>query len=253
MKIVRVQTDEGISYGTAEPGGVRIHKGSPLVAWEETEVLIPFDKVELLSPVLPSKVVCIGRNYADHAAEMGNEVPDEPKIFIKPSTSVVGPGANIVYPEDSTNVHHEAELAIVMGGIARHVKAEDADSMILGYTAANDVTARDLQRKDGQWTRGKSFDTFCPIGPAINTEFNAAEGMRIAASVNGELRQEGSTSDMIFGPHELVAFVSRVMTLLPGDVILTGTPAGVGPMEPGDRVDIEIEGIGVLSNKVVGK
>jgi 2-keto-4-pentenoate hydratase/2-oxohepta-3-ene-1,7-dioic acid hydratase in catechol pathway len=253
MKIVRVQTDEGISYGTAEPGGVRIHKGSPLVAWEETEVLIPFDKVELLSPVLPSKVVCIGRNYADHAAEMGSEVPDEPKIFIKPSTSVVGPGANIVYPEDSTNVHHEAELAIVMGGIARHVKAEDADSMILGYTAANDVTARDLQRKDGQWTRAKSFDTFCPIGPAINTEFNAAEGMRIAASVNGELRQEGSTSDMIFGPHELVAFVSRVMTLLPGDVILTGTPAGVGPMQPGDRVDIEIEGIGVLSNKVVGK
>lgn len=253
MKIVRVQTDEGISYGTAEPGGVRIHKGSPLVAWEETEVVIPFDQVELLSPVLPSKVVCIGRNYADHAAEMGNEVPDEPKMFIKPSTSVVGPGANIVYPEDSTNVHHEAELAIVIGGIARHVKAEDADAIILGYTVANDVTARDLQKKDGQWTRGKSFDTFCPIGPAINTEFNAAEGMRITASVNGELRQEGSTADMIFGPHELVEFVSRVMTLLPGDVILTGTPAGVGPMQPGDRVDIEIEGIGVLSNKVVGK
>lgn len=253
MKIVRVQTDEGISYGTAEPGGVRVHKGSPLVAWEETEVLIPFDQVELLSPVLPSKVICVGRNYADHAAEMGNEVPDEPKLFIKPSTSVIGPGGNIVYPEDSTNVHHEAELAIVMGGIARHVKAEDADSVILGYTVANDVTARDLQRKDGQWTRGKSFDTFCPIGPAINTEFNAAEGMRITASVNGELRQDGSTADMIFGPHELVEFVSRVMTLLPGDVILTGTPAGVGPMQPGDRVDVEIEGIGVLSNKVVGK
>ena len=253
MKIVRTQTAEGIQYGTAEPGGVRIHKGSPLVAWEETEVIIPFDEVQLLSPVLPSKVVCVGRNYADHAAEMGMAVPDDPTLFMKPSTSVVGPGAQIVYPQDSTNVHHEAELAVVIGSIARHVDVEDAGSYILGYTVANDVTARDLQRKDEQWTRSKSFDTFCPLGPAIATEFNAAEGMRITASVNGELRQEGSTADMIFGPHELVAYVSRVMTLLPGDVILTGTPAGVGPMQPGDRVEVEIEGIGVLSNKVVGK
>lgn len=253
MKIVRIQTAEGIQYGTAEPGGVRIHKGSPLVAWEETEVIIPFDEVQLLSPVLPSKVLCIGRNYAEHAAEMGMSVPGDPTLFMKPSTSVVGPGAQIVYPQDSTNVHHEAELAVVMGRIARHVAVEDADSYILGYTVANDVTARDLQRKDGQWARSKSFDTFCPLGPAITTEFNAAEGMSITATVNGELRQEGSTADMIHGPHELVAYVSRVMTLLPGDVILTGTPAGVGPMQPGDRVDAEIEGIGVLSNKVVGK
>ncbi|UCG41304.1 MAG: fumarylacetoacetate hydrolase family protein, partial [Acidimicrobiia bacterium] len=176
---------------------------------------------------------------------------DRPIIFLKPATSVVGPAAPIVLPPDSEEVHHEGELAVVIGKLARNVPAEDASSVILGYTVANDVTARDLQRSDGQWTRSKGYDTFCPLGPAIATEFDPLEGMRITTSVNGDVRQEGSTADLVFGVAELVEFVTRVMTLLPGDVLLTGTPSGVGPIQSGDRVDVEIEGIGVLSNPVV--
>ncbi len=250
MKIVRIRTDEGISYGGAEPEGIRVYQGSPLVAWEPTEVVVPFEQAHLLAPVFPTKVVAVGKNYVEHAEEMGSDVPDSPILFLKPATAVIGPGVPVVYPPDSENVHHEAELAVVIGAVARNVKAEDVQSVILGYTAANDVTARDLQRRDGQWTRGKGFDTFCPLGPAIETELDPLVGLSIECRVNGDVRQSGSTADMVFGVAELIEFITRVMTLLPGDVVLTGTPSGVGPVVPGDRMEVEIEGIGVLFNPV---
>ncbi len=245
-----MQTDEGISYGTVEPEGIRVYQGSPLVHWEATDVFLTFDEVTLLAPVLPSKIVCVGKNYADHAQEMGGDTPERPILFMKPSTSVIGPMATVVCPPESTNVHHEAELGVVIGAVARHVKAEDVGQVILGYTIGNDVTARDLQALDGQWTRSKGFDTFCPLGPAIATEFDPAEGMAISCRVNGQVRQAGSTADMVFGVAELIEFITRGMTLLPGDVILTGTPAGVGPVSPGDQMEVEIEGIGILMNPV---
>ncbi len=250
MKIVRIRTDEGIAYGGAEPEGIRVYQGSPLVAWEPTEVVVPFEQAHLLAPVFPTKVVAVGKNYVEHAEEMGSDVPDSPILFMKPATAVIGPGVPVVYPPDSENVHHEAELAVVIGAVARNVKAEDVQSVILGYTAANDVTARDLQRRDGQWTRGKGFDTFCPLGPAIETELDPLVGLSIECRVNGEVRQSGSTADMVFGVAELIEFITRVMTLLPGDVVLTGTPSGVGPVVPGDRMEVEVEGIGVLFNPV---
>jgi 2-keto-4-pentenoate hydratase/2-oxohepta-3-ene-1,7-dioic acid hydratase in catechol pathway len=193
-------------------------------------------------------VVCVGRNYAEHAAEHGVEVPDEPVIFLKPSTAVIGPGAAIVIPPGAGEVHHEAELAIVVGRVSHRVAAEDASEHILGYTAANDVSSRTLQKKDGQWGRA-GLRHLLPARPAIETELDPR--LRISCSVNDELRQEASTEDMVFGVAEIFAFVSRVMTLLPGDVVLTGTPAGVGPIRPGDRVEVEIERIGVLLNPVV--
>ena len=251
MKIVRVRADEGIVYGAVEPEGIRLYKGSPLVEWESTEVVAPFDSVQLLAPVFPTKVLAIGKNYADHAAEMGSETPDSPILFMKPATSVIGPGAPIVLPPDSMEVHHEAEFAVVIGSVARNVRAENASSVILGYAAANDVTARDLQRSDGQWTRAKGYDTFCPLGPAIETEFDPLEGVDVICRVNGEIRQTGQTTDLVFGVAELVEYVTRVMTLLPGDVILTGTPAGVGPIVDGDVVEVDVQSIGVLTNPVV--
>jgi 2-keto-4-pentenoate hydratase/2-oxohepta-3-ene-1,7-dioic acid hydratase in catechol pathway len=253
MKIVRFRTGNDIAYGLAEAAGVTVYQGSPFVAWEATETLIPWEAVQLLSPVIPSKVVCVGRNYADHAAELGNEVPEEPIIFMKPATSVIGPDAGIVYPPQTKNLHHEAELAVVIGRIARNVRAEDAGRYIFGYSAANDVTARDLQRKDVQFTRAKGFDTFCPLGPMIETELDPLERLAVICRVNGEVRQAGFTSDMVFGVAELLEFISSVMTLLPGDVILTGTPSGVGPMLPGDVVEVEIDGVGTLANRIVSR
>jgi 2-keto-4-pentenoate hydratase/2-oxohepta-3-ene-1,7-dioic acid hydratase in catechol pathway len=205
--------------------------------------------VRLLSPILPSKVVCVGRNYADHAAEMGNDVPAQPLIFLKPSTAVIGDGDVIRLPEDSTQVEHEAELAVVIGRPAKDVASEDALGFVLGYMCSNDVTARDQQRSDGQWTRAKGYDSFCPIGPWIETEVDPSD-LRITARVNGELRQDSRTSLLVHGIPALIAYMSRVMTLLPGDVLLTGTPAGVGPLTDGDAVTVEIEGIGVLTNPV---
>jgi 2-keto-4-pentenoate hydratase/2-oxohepta-3-ene-1,7-dioic acid hydratase in catechol pathway len=207
--------------------------------------------VKLLSPVIPTKIIAVGRNYVDHATELDNEVPDSPAIFLKPPTTVIGPMAPIRLPPGVGEVHHEAELAVVMGKVTRHAEPADVADHILGYTAANDVTARALQRTDVQWTRAKGFDSFCPLGPAIDTEFDPSESNSITCRVNGELKQDGTVSDVVFGVPEIVAFVSSVMTLLPGDVILTGTPAGVGPIEDGDRVEVEIEGIGVLMNPVV--
>jgi 2-keto-4-pentenoate hydratase/2-oxohepta-3-ene-1,7-dioic acid hydratase in catechol pathway len=205
--------------------------------------------VRLLSPILPSKVVAVGRNYADHAAEFGNEVPQIPMIFLKPSTSVIGDGDLIRLPPDSRQVEHEAELAVVIGRPAKDVPRERALEHVLGYTAANDVTARDQQRADGQFTRAKGYDSFCPIGPWIETVLDPSD-LRVTATVNGEPRQDGRTSQMVHDVGGLIAFVSNIMTLLPGDVILTGTPAGVGPLRDGDTVSIEIEGIGTLTNRV---
>ena len=207
--------------------------------------------VRLLSPILPSKVVCVGRNYADHAAEHGADVPAEPLLFLKPSTSVIGPGDPIRLPVQSKQVEHEAELAVVIGVQgARRVSREAAMASVFGYTCANDVTARDLQRADSQWTRAKGFDSFCPIGPWIVTDLDVSD-IEVRCEVNDEVRQLGRTKDMVFDVATLVSYVSHVMTLLPGDVILTGTPAGVEPIAAGDRVDVRIAGIGTLSNPVV--
>ena len=251
MKIVRFRSGEDIAYGLAEAAGVTLYNGSPFVAWEATETLIPWDSVQLLAPVLPSKVVSVHENYADPADEMAGAIAEEPIITLKPATSVVGPESRVVYPEISHEVQHQAVLAVVIGRLARRVRAEDASQYIFGYTAANDVTARDLQRQDGQWTRAKGFDTFCPLGPGIETELDPLEKLSVVCRVNGEVRQGGFTSDMVFGVAELVEFISRVMTLLPGDVILTGTPSGESSVEPGDTMEVEIDGIGTLLNRVV--
>jgi 2-keto-4-pentenoate hydratase/2-oxohepta-3-ene-1,7-dioic acid hydratase in catechol pathway len=250
VRLGRFRYADRIVTGVIEGHRVRPLGGTffdnPLPTGEE----VPLSEVRLLAPVLPSKVVAVGRNYADHAAEMGGGVPEEPVIFLKPSTAVIGPGDPIPYPSGSSRVDHEAELAVVIGRLARSVKAEEAGRFILGYTCGNDVTARDLQQKDGQWTRGKGFDGFCPLGPWVETELDPID-VGIECRVNGRPRQKARTSELTFGPAELVEFVSRVMTLLPGDVILTGTPAGVGPLQVGDRVEVDVEGIGVLENTVV--
>ena len=210
--------------------------------------------VRLLAPIIPrSKVVGIGRNYAAHAAELGHDVPAEPLMFLKPNTSVVGPNDQIFYPRQSTEVHYEGELAVVIGRICRDVPAEQATDVIYGYTIANDVTARDLQRGDVQFTRAKGFDSFCPLGPWIENDLDPQtfiDGVPIQTHLNGDLVQDGTTADMIFDIPSLIAHVSSVMTLLPGDVILTGTPEGVGPMQVGDEVEVSIAGLGSLPNKV---
>ena len=252
MKIVRVDTTvDDITYGAVEPDGIRLYRGTPFVAWEPTETVVAWDEAKLLAPVIPTKIVAVGKNYATHAAEMGSEIPESPILFLKPPTSVIGPLQAIRLPDQSKEVHHEAELAVVIGQVTKDVEIEDVGPKILGYTAANDVTARDIQREDGQWTRAKGFDTFCPLGPAIDTDLDPQEDLAIVARVNGETRQSATTSELIFGVGELVSFVSKVMTLLPGDVILTGTPEGVGPIESGDRVEVEVEGVGVLVNPVI--
>lgn len=253
MKIVRIKSGDDIAYGVADAEGVLVYNGSPFVAWEPTENVVPWPSVTLLAPVLPTKILCVGRNYEEHAAEFDHDLPEEPLIFMKPATSVVGPNSNVVHPAVSTDVQHEAELAVVVSKPARNVKAEDASQYIFGYTAANDVTARDLQRKDGQWTRAKGFDTFCPMGPAIETELDPLERLAVVCRVNGEVRQAGFTSDMVFGVAELFEYISAFTTLLPGDAILTGTPSGVGKVEPGDLMEVEVDGIGVLTNRVVSQ
>ena len=212
----------------------------------------PLAQCRLLAPILPSKVVAVGRNYVDHAAELGNQVPTSPLIFLKPSTSVIGPEVPIQIPAASRQVDFEGELAVVIGRPCRDVRPEAASRVILGYSVANDVTARDLQRSDVQFTRGKSFDTFCPLGPWIETALDPGD-VAIRTELDDELKQDGHTADMVFTVGELVAFVSGIMTLLPGDVILTGTPAGVGPMRSGQTVAVTVEGIGTLVNPVVDR
>jgi 2-keto-4-pentenoate hydratase/2-oxohepta-3-ene-1,7-dioic acid hydratase in catechol pathway len=259
MRIVRFSPGPNSGLGTdplfglLEEDGTNISviAGDPIYAGvSKTGAVTQLSDVRLLAPVIPrSKVVCIGKNYADHAAEMGSEVPSEPIIFLKPNTSVIGPNDTIVWPAMSERVDHEAELAIVIGRICKDVPRERVNDVIFGYTVANDVTARDLQKKDGQWSRAKGFDTFCPLGPWIDTDFIPGT-QRITATVNNELKQDARLNQMIFGVAEIVQFVSQVMTLLPGDVILTGTPAGIGPIQPQGSVTVAIEGLGELTNRV---
>ena len=252
-----VLTGELDSLGQPEDDAVIVGlAGDPLyVGLKLLEQEHRLGDVRLLAPVLPrSKVIGIGRNYRAHAEELGNDVPDEPLFFIKPNTSVCGPGDPIAYPRQTSDLHYEGELAVVIGRICRDVPPEQATDVIHGYTIGNDVTARDLQRSDVQFTRAKGFDTFCPLGPWIETDLDPQhfiDGVPIQTHLNGELVQDGSTADMVFDIPALVAHVSSVMTLLPGDVILTGTPAGVGPMEVGDEVEVSVAGLGSLSNKVV--
>jgi 2-keto-4-pentenoate hydratase/2-oxohepta-3-ene-1,7-dioic acid hydratase in catechol pathway len=216
---------------------------------EYTGERVAMKDVKLLAPVVPSKIVCIGKNYAAHAAEIGEEVPDEPLIFLKPSTSIVGPGEAIVLPWQSEHVDLECELTIVIGKITKNIEQEDVDAHIWGYTIANDVTARDLQFEDGQWARSKGFDTFCPLGPWIETDFDV-ESATLESRINGEVIQHADTTDMVFNVREIVSHVSKNMTLLPGDIILTGSPAGITPIKNGDIIECEIEGIGTLINPV---
>lgn len=206
----------------------------------------------LLPPCSPSKIVCVGRNYAEHAKEMGADVPAEPTIFLKPPSSLIASGDPIVYPRLTQRLDYEGELGVVMGRRARNVKSADAAEYISGYTPVNDVTARDLQRKDGQWTRGKGFDTTCPVGPVIVTDLDTSH-LTVQTRVNGAIRQDGNTRDLLFGIDVMMRFMAEVMTLLPGDIIATGTPAGIGPMVPGDMVEVYVEGIGTLRNWVVAE
>jgi len=253
MKIARFSHGETIAYGIVdeEEHELVVLKSDPLFAgYDPTGERVPFTEAKLLAPVIPrSKVVAVGKNYHEHAAEMGGEAPAEPLLFLKPNTSVVGPGDAIVLPPESERVEFEGELAVVIGRIARRVSEADAASVIFGYTIANDVTARDLQRRDGQWTRAKGFDTFCPLGPVIDTELDLEHGT-IDTTVNGERLQHGRLADMVHSIPAIVAYASAVFTLLPGDVILTGTPAGVGPIVAGDTVEVTVTGLGSLSNPV---
>lgn len=254
MKIARFEYQDQLAYGILDEDAQEYIRlmGDPLYAGFETlEERIKVEDARLLAPVIPrSKVVAFGRNYLEHAREMGNEVPEEPLMFLKPNTSIIGPGHPIRLPKQSEQVEHEVELAVVIGSVARNVPEADAHQVIFGYTVANDVTARDLQRKDGQWSRAKGFDSFCPLGPYIETEFDPASG-GIGTKVNGEVRQVGDLNQLERTIGALVEYASSVFTLLPGDVLLTGTPAGVGPLVDGDEVTCAIEGIGNLTNPVV--
>jgi 2-keto-4-pentenoate hydratase/2-oxohepta-3-ene-1,7-dioic acid hydratase in catechol pathway len=245
-------------YGLIEGGPgeetLAVLTGDPLYPpVQGTGERIPLADVRLLAPVIPrSKVIGIGRNYADHAAELGNDPPPEPMIFLKPNTSVIGPDDPVLRPRVSSEVHYEGELAVVIGRLCRDVPADRVDAVVLGYTCGNDVTARDLQRRDGQWSRAKGFDSFCPLGPWIVTDLDVSD-LRLTTRLDGATVQDARTSDLLFDVPNLVAHVSAAFTLLPGDVILTGTPAGVGPMVAGQRVEVEIEGIGVLANPVADR
>ena len=250
MRIARFSHNDAIRYGIVDEGELVVLAGDPMFAgYETTGERVALADVALLAPVIPrSKVVCVGRNYRDHAAELGNDVPTAPMLFFKPNSSVIGPGDSIVLPPQSERVDFEGELAAVIGRITKNVPAERALEHVFGYTIANDVTARDLQKSDGQWARAKGFDTFCPLGPAIETEFDLDGGAVLTTRVNGEVRQQAPISDMIFSLADVIAYASAAFTLLPGDVILTGTPAGVGPFVAGDTVEVEITGLGTLRN-----
>lgn len=259
MRIARFALNGVVSFGVVEgPGAdpadlvVSTLEGHPFAPFSFTGERHRLSDVRLLAPVLPSKVVCIGKNYADHIAEMGGSTPADPVVFLKPSTSVIGPGDPIVLPRNSTHVDHEAELGIVIGRLCREVSREKAQDVILGYTCGNDVTARDHQKQDGQWTRGKSHDSFCPIGPWVETDLSPTD-LGVQCFVDGEVRQDGRTSSLLHDVPAIIEWVTAFMTLLPGDVILTGTPAGVGPLVPGNAVTVFVEGIGPLTNPVVAK
>ncbi len=259
MRIARFTTEGGeprygVVEGPPDDELVAVVAGDPLYRPVQfTGERLPLADVRLLAPVIPrSKIVGVGRNYADHAAEFGQVIPEEPLLFLKPNTAVIGPGDAIVLPRQSHEVHFEGELAVVIGKLCRDVPRERAADVIFAYTVGNDVTARDLQRSDDQWARAKGFDTFCPLGPWLETELDSAD-LALRTAVNDEVKQDVRTSKLIFDIPTLVAYISAAFTLLPGDVILTGTPAGVGPIVAGDRVEVTVEGIGTLDNRVVSR
>jgi 2-keto-4-pentenoate hydratase/2-oxohepta-3-ene-1,7-dioic acid hydratase in catechol pathway len=250
MRIVRYQQgNEAPRYGWVFEEKVGEIEGELFGVYRRREASLPLEEVRLLAPVLPGKIICVGRNYVEHAREHGAEVPKIPLIFLKPPSAILNPGEPILLPPQSQQVEHEAELVVVIGRRGKNILPEQAREYIFGYTVGNDVTARDLQRSDGQWTRAKGFDTFCPFGPWVDTEFDPSDAV-ITCRVNGQLRQMGSTREMVFSVPTLIAFISSVMTLEPGDLIFTGTPAGVGPLQEGDVVEVEIEGLGKLRNPV---
>ena len=251
MRIVRFQMPDSKKpkYGWLLDDKVGEISGNIFGRYQRKEALTPLSDVKLVHPSEPTKIVCVGRNYVEHAKELGNEVPKVPLIFLKPPSSIISNGETILLPPQSAQIEHEAELVIVIGKRGRHVTAENAKKIILGYTIGNDVTARDLQKSDGQWTRAKGFDTFCPFGPWIDTDFDPSDAV-ITCRVNGQMRQMASTRDMVFNVGVLIAYITSIMTLEPGDLIFTGTPAGVGELKDGDEVSVEIEGLGIIKNKV---
>jgi 2-keto-4-pentenoate hydratase/2-oxohepta-3-ene-1,7-dioic acid hydratase in catechol pathway len=250
MRFVRFQVNgDAPRFGWLHEDQVGELQGDLFGSYRRKKTTIPLKDVHLLAPSTPSKIVCVGRNYVEHAKELGNEVPKMPLIFLKPPSSVIASGDAIVLPPQSAQVEHEGELVAVIGKRGRNVTAESARDYILGYTIGNDVTARDLQKTDGQWTRAKGFDTFCPFGPWIDTDFDPSDAL-ITCRVNGQMRQLSSTRDMVFGIGVLIAYASSVMTLEPGDLFFTGTPAGVSQLKAGDVVEVEIDGLGVLKNPV---
>ena len=251
MRIVRYKTQDGkkTKYGWLLDDKVGEISGNIFGRYQRKEAFTPLSDVKLIQPSEPTKIVCVGRNYVEHAKELGNEVPKVPLIFMKPPSSIIANGETIFLPQQSAQVEHEAELVIVIGKRGRHVTAENARKHILGYTVGNDVTARDLQKSDGQWTRAKGFDTFCPFGPWIDTDFDPSDAV-VTCRVNGQMRQMASTRDMVFNVGVLIAYITSIMTLEPGDLIFTGTPAGVGELKDGDEVSVEIEGLGIIKNKV---
>lgn len=251
MRVIRYEKQDGKKpkYGWLLNDKVGEIGGNVFGRYQRKEAETPLADVRLLAPSEPSKIICVGRNYVEHAKELGNEVPKVPLIFMKPPSSIINPNDTVILPPQSTQVEHEGELVAVIGKRGRHITTENAKKHILGYTIGNDVTARDLQKSDGQWTRAKGFDTFCPFGPWIDTEFDPADSV-VTCRVNGQMRQMASTRDMVFNVGVLIAYISSVMTLDPGDLIFTGTPAGVGELKHGDEVVVEIEGLGVLKNSV---
>jgi len=250
MKIVRYQTnDETVKYGWMLEDKIGEIQGDIFGEYRRREAKIPITEVKLSAPCMPSKILCVGRNYVEHARELGNEVPKVPLIFMKPPSSIIANDEHIILPPQSNQVEHEAELVVVIGKRGRNITPEAAKEYIFGYTIGNDVTARDLQKTDGQWTRAKGFDTFCSFGPLIDTEFDASDAV-VTCRVNGQMRQMASTRDMVFNVSTLIAYISSIMTLEPGDIMFTGTPAGVGELKNGDVVDVEIEGLGKLSNRI---
>ncbi len=250
MKYVRIEYQNIPRYGITDGDDIRLMDGSPFTSYAMTETVVPMAQAKLLAPCEPSKGVCIGLNYRDHAEEFNLPIPAEPVVFLKPSTSLNDPDGGIVYPLQSKRLDYEAELAIVIKKTAKDVEEEDVDAYVLGYTCANDATARDLQPKQGQWTVAKSFDTFMPLGPVITDEVDP-NALDIESRVNGKTMQKSNTSNLIFKPAFLVSYLSKVMTLLPGDVILTGTPGGISGMQVDDRVDVIIDKIGTLTNTIV--
>ena len=246
MRFARVSVDGDGRYARVDGDRAELFSGAPWLGGAPTGTFVPFRDADLRAPVEPGKILCVGRNYAAHAKELGHEVPAEPLLFLKPSSALVGHGGVVELPPESARVEHEAELGVVIGKSARRVSRETALDHVFGYTCVCDVTARDLQKKDGQWSRAKGFDTFCPCGPWIETSVDP-RGLRVRCLVNGATRQDGSTAQMIFDVPTLVAYASRAMTLEPGDLLVTGTPEGVGPLAAGDTLTVDIESVGALT------